>query len=355
MLGFLTINERKDLAHMKRNAQGQFAEVQSRREYFNNAQDFMAKMIGNEAMAANQAARIPQDVYREFDSQTKELMRANNLTLLNDLLPLAKTLPVGKALHEYRQASDAGLSTTSMNGQVPAKLDKTAYTYDGAIVPIHAVGFGREWREMAAQQSEGFDGLIDDQANATREIQDTLVDHIYDGKDVTFKGVSAYGIKNGSGTALVDLGAGDLNIDFTSSIATAENLRNALIQILYTLRTTNNVVEDVTVYISREIEENFQRYYSSEDLAFGTLLENFKRIAGIADIKTDAKLSGNEMVMVALDTKYIQPLIGMAASTVPIVRSQPFDNYNFLVWTAVGLQIRTDAAGRTGVLYARAV
>jgi hypothetical protein len=354
MLSFLQVNEDKRLAHLKRNINGQFAEVQNRRNYANNASAHMLAM-GGDAITANQAARIPQDVYREFDSQAKSIMRANNLTLMNDLMPLAKSLPVGKMLHEYRQASDAGLSTTSINGQVPAKLDKTAYTYDGAIVPIHAVGYGREWREWSAQQSEGFDGLIDDNENATRELADTVVDHIYDGVDVTLKGVSAYGIKNSANTQLANLAAAGINVDFTSGSATAEALRNGLITLLYQLRTTNNVIEDVTVYISREIEQNFQRYFSSEDLAFGTLLENFKRIAGIADIKTDAKLSGNELVLVVLDSKYIQPLVGMAASTVPIVRSQPFDNYNFLCWTAVGLQIRADATGKSGVLYAREV
>lgn len=352
MFGFLQVNQDERLSHLKRNIEGQFQEVQNRRNYANSAQDAMAAMAGD-AINVNQAARIPADVYREFDSQSMRIMRADNLTLMNDLMPLAKSLPVGKMLHEYRQASDAGLSTTSLNGQVPAKLDKTAYTYDGAIVPIHAVGYGREWREWSAQQSEGFDGLIDDNENATREVADTVVDHIYDGVDVTFKGVSAYGIKNSANTQLADLGAGGLNVDFTSAAATAQTLRDALIALLYQLRTTNNVFQDVTVYISREIEQNFQRYFSSEDLAFGTLLENFKRIAGIADIKTDAKLSGNEMVLLVLDSKFIQPLVGMAASTVPIVRTQPFDNYNFLVWTAVGLQIRADATGKSGVLYAR--
>jgi hypothetical protein len=353
MLGFLEINKRKDLNGLREShINGQFAEVQTRREYFNNAQGFMAQM-GGDALQANQSARIPQDVYREFDSQATAIMRADNLTLMNDLMALAKSLPIGKALHEYRQSSDAGSSTTSMNGQVPAKLDKTAYTYDGAIVPIHAVGYGREWREWSAQQSEGFDGLIDDNENATRKLKDTIVDAIYDGSDVTFKGVDGYGIKNAANTQLSDLGAGGLNIDFTDASETAENIRNAFIQLMYVLRTGNNVTNDLTVYISREIEENFQRYYSSEDLAFGTLLENLNRIAGIKDIKTDAKLSGNELLFVALESRFIQPLVGMAASTVPVVRSQPFDNYNFLCWSACGLQIRADATGKSGVLYAR--
>lgn len=339
-------------AQNMRNAQTQFADVQGRRSAFNKLQDSYAGMV-DRAQVGNAAARIPAEVYREMDAQAESIRRANNLTLLNDIMGLSKTLPVGKVLHEYRQSSDSGNVTNSIGGQVPAKLDKATYTYDGDIIIINSDAYGRGWREWQGQQSEGFDGLIDDNANSLRALQDDNVAQIYDGKDVTFKGVKATGIKNNANTALVDLGAGGLNVDFTSSSLTAENARNALIQVLYTLRTTNNVTQDVTVYISREIEENWQRYYSSEDIAFGTLLENFKRIAGIADIKTDAHLTGNEMCMVALSSMYIQPLVGMATNTVPMMRTQPFDNYNFLVWNALGLQIRADADGRVGVLYAR--
>lgn len=336
-----------------RNLQSQYEHVQSRRQVFNRMQNGFQGMVGN-VDRANAAARIPQDVYREMEQQTKGIMRADNQVLINDLMPLAKSLPVGKILHEYRRSSDAGLVNTSISGQVPANLDKVQYDYDGAIVVIHSTAYGREWREMEGQRSEGFDGLLDDNEAHTRAVKDTLVDHIYDGKDTTFKGVSAYGIKNSSNTQLVDLGAGGLNVDFTSTAATSTDQRAALLQILYTLRTDNNITEDIVLYISREIEENWQRIYdSSGGMADKTILQTFKELAGISDIKTDAKLSGNELVMGVLNNRYIKLLSGMAMSTVPMVRQNPFDNYNFLVWTAAGLQILTDAQGRTGWLYAR--
>jgi len=58
----------------------QFNHMIDMREAFNANQS-------NPILAANGAAIIPQDVYREFDNQTVQLMRANNLTLLNDLMP----------------------------------------------------------------------------------------------------------------------------------------------------------------------------------------------------------------------------------------------------------------------------
>lgn len=340
-------------AQNQRNLSSQYEHVQSRRSAFNKMQANYEQMVGN-VDRANAAARIPQDVYREMEQQTKTIMRADNQVLASDLNPLAKSLPIGKILNEYRRSSDAGLVNTSISGQIPANLDKVQYDYDGAIVVIHSTAYGREWRELEGQRSEGFDGLLDDNEAHTRAVRDTLVDHIYDGKDTTFKGVSAYGIKNSANTELVDLGAGGLSIDFTLNTTTPSDIRSAFLQILYTLRTDNNITQSINVYISREMEENFQRIYdSSGGMADKTIMQALSEIAGVAAIKTDAKLSGNEMVMGVLDRQYIQLLSGMAMSTVPMIRQNPFDNYNFLVWTAAGLQIKTDAQGRTGWLYAR--
>lgn len=327
--------------------------VTRQREHFaaHNAQFLGA----NDAFRGNAAAIIPQDVYREFESQTKQLMRAPNLTLLNDLLPLAKGLPVGKVEHIYRQVSDSGVVVTDLEGTSPVELDKADYTYDSTIKVVHKTGFGRSWMEMEGQRSEGFDGLVDDQANSVRLMQETIADHIYNGVDVAFKGTSADGIKDSSKTVSVDLDASGLNIDFTSSSATASDIRAAWISLVDALRITNNVTQDITFYVSREIMSNFQRYFSTSDIGFGTILQSLLNLNGVAAIKEDAQLSGNEVVGLVLDAQFIRPLVGMAVTTVPLVRSNPFDNYNFITWSNVGLEIKTDYDGRSGVLYAREI
>ena len=315
-----------------------------------------AQFLGaNATFHGNAAAIIPQDVYREFESQTKQLMRAPNLTLLNDLLPLAKGLPVGKVEHIYRQASDSGVVVTDLEGTTPVELDKADYDYDSTIKVVHKTGFGRSWMEMEGQRSEGFDGLVDDQANSVRLMQETIADHIYNGVDVTFKGTSADGIKDSSKTVSVDLDASGLNIDFTSSSATASDIRAAWISLVDALRITNNVGQDITFYVSREIMSNFQRYFSTSDIGFGTILQSLLNLNGVAAIKEDAQLSGNEVVGLVLDAQFIRPLVGMAVTTVPLVRSNPFDNYNFITWSNVGLEIKTDYEGRSAVLYAREI
>lgn len=327
--------------------------VTRQREHFatHNAQFLGA----NGAFHGNAAAIIPQDVYREFESQTKQLLRAPNLTLMNDLMPLAKALPVGKVEHIYRQVSDSGIVVTDLEGTTPVELDKADYTYDSTIKVVHKTGFGRSWMEMEGQRSEGFDGLVDDQANAVRLMQETIAGHIYDGASVTFKGTTADGIKTSSKVASVDLDASGLNIDFTSASATASDIRAAWISLVDTLRITNNVGPDITFYVSRAIMSNFQRYFSTSDVGFGTILQSLLNLNGVAAIKEDAQLSGNEVVGLVLDAQFIRPLVGMAVTTVPLVRSNPFDNYNFITWSNVGLEIKTDYDGRTGVLYAREI
>jgi hypothetical protein len=309
----------------------------------------------NGLFVGNAAAIIPQDVYREMDTQTKEILRAPNLTLLNDLLPLAKALQVGKVEHVYRQASDTGLLVTDLDGSSAVEMDKVDYTYASSIKVIHKTGFGVPWMQLEGQRSEGFDQLIDDQANSVRFMQEAIAGHIYDGASVTFKGISAYGVKTASATVDVDLDSDGLNIDFTSSSATASDIRAAWISLVDTLRITNNVSDDITFYVSREIMSNFQRFYAATDAAFGTILDALLKLRGVAAIKEDAQLSGNEVVGLVLDARYIRPLVGMAVTTVPVVRNQPFDNYNFITWSNVGLEIKADYDGRSGVMYAREI
>ena len=341
-------NTRSGAAHKE-----QKRHVTRQREHF-SVQN--AQFLGAHGMfQGNAAAIIPQDVYREFDSQTKKLMRAPNLTLMNDLMPLAKGLPVGKVEHVYRQASDSGVVVTDLEGASPVEIDKADYNYDSSIKVVHKTGFGRSWMEIEGQSSEGFDGLVDDQANSVRLMQETIAGHIYNGVDVTFKGTSADGIKNSSKVVSVDLDASGLNIDFTSSSTSASDIRAAWIALVDALRITNNVMGDITFYVSREIMSNFQRYFSASDVGFGTILQSLLNLNGVAAIKEDAQLSGNEVVGTVLDPQTIRPLVGMAVTTVPLVRSNPFENYNFITWSNVGLEIKVDYDGRSGVLYAREI
>ncbi len=331
------------------NHQAQYEHAVNKRQAFNVMQSNMRKLH------SNAAAIIPQDVYREFESQTKAIMRADNQTLMNDLMPLAKSLPVGKIEHIYRRASDSGQVITSLGGQPTNVLDKADYDYDSSIKVIHQGAYGRDWMEIEGQRSEGFDGLIDDNANTVRALRDAMVAHIYDGADVSFKGTTAYGIKNSTKTVDVDLDASDLNINFATSADPAA-MRTAWIAMRDRLRITNNIAAGITWYISAEIESNFEQYYGTDAGDTGkTMRQTLLELAGTADIKMDRHLSGNEVVGVVLDDQFIRPLVGMAVTTVPITRTDPMDQYRLLCWSNIGLEIKSDFSGKSGVLYAREI
>lgn len=318
-----------------------------------NARHVMANM-GASRFQGNAAAVIPRDVYQEFDMVPAELMRAPVSTIMGDLMGIAKSLPLGKVEHIYREVSDSGVVISDVDMSTPAELDKSVYDYASAIKVFHKTGFGRGWMEVEAQGTEGFDGLIDDQKNATRKIIDKIASHIIDGVDKTFNGTAAVGIKNSTRTIDVDLDASGLNVDLTSSATTAAAIRNAFISLRDTLQITNNVPDEITFYISATIASNLERFYGTEAGDMGkTILMSIKELAGVADVKIDRTLSGNEVIGMAVSDKFIRPLVGMSVSTVPLFRANQFDNYNFMTWANVGLEIKTDYTGKAGVLYAR--
>lgn len=334
----------------QRNAQAQWSEVTARRRYFNEMEKMHAQMTGNAA------AVIPQDVYREFDNVTKRIMRSDEGdVLLNDLMPLARAINIGKIEYQFRRASDSGNAQTSLSGQTPILMDKAQYSYDKAIIPVHQDGFGRQWRELEGQRSEGFDGLIDDQENSVRAVRRQMVDYVLDGDaNIVFNGTTWTGLRNDSRVASVDLGAAGLNIDLTSATAKAADIRRAFQSMRDTLRIDNNAMGGVTFYVSREIMTNLERYYADGDAGFGTLLKALLQLNGIAAIKETAKLSGNEVIGMVLSNEFIRPLVGMGVNTTAIPRVNPFDAHNFITWGAMGIQVITDYDGRTGVLYASA-
>jgi len=330
--------------------QAQFREVIANRREAENVERMIAV---NKGLRANEAAVIPQDVWREFDNQTKEILRNDEGdVLLMDLMPLAKNLPVGKVVHQTRRASDSGVVRRSIGGSTSRTRDKTAYNYGKSVVPVFDGEFGREWREWEAQRSENFDGLIDDQANQVRATRADFANYIKDGDaSINFDGNEGYGFSNSPDVNQYDLGSSGQNIDYTSATETAENIRNGFKEQRDALRITNNVNAQLTVYVSREIMSNLERYYSDSFASGETVLQNLLKLNGIAAIKETALLTGNEMFWTVLQSNNIRPLVGMPVSTIAIPRNNTLDDLNFIVWGAMGIEFQSDYEGRTGNMY----
>lgn len=344
-----------------RAAAEQWADVTQGRVMANAAEaQHVAAMRANGLQLHGNQGIIPQDVYQEFDRVAVDRFRSDDGdTFLTDLLPLSRSVNIGKLVHKFRQSSDAGHAQTSMSGQIGVKMDQVEYSYDGSIIPVHDTGFHRGWREWNAQTSEGFDALIDDNRESVATLRAHLADTFLDGhadangNTIVVDGISWQGMRNDSRVAQVDLGGGGLNFDFTDNAATGEQIKAAFIQLRDTLWIANKCEQDATYYISREIASNFERKFSTQYDA-KLIMQEMASLMGVAAIKVSSKLSGNEIMAFPLDQNRIRPMVGMGLNTVAMPRPVYNSDYQFVVWGAIGFEIRTDFAGRTCALYASA-
>lgn len=344
-----------------RSGQAQWQAVVGARRGYNANEALHANALRAAGMRVNEGL-IPQDVYQEFDNVTVERFRSDDGdTFLNDLLPLSRSVNIGRLIHKFRRASDAGVTQTSMTGQIGVKFDQVEYNYDGSLVPIHDTGFYRNWREWNAQQAEGFDALVDDQRESVAALRRKICDSFLDGhkdkngKIIVLDGISWSGMRNDSRVAQVDLDAGGLNFDFTLTTKTYEEIEAAFKSVRNVLWITNNCEKDATYYISREIASNFERYSSEYVSSSNKIIQRLSSLMGVADIKVSSKLSGNEMMAYPLDGMSVRPIVGMGVNTVAMPRPVYNSNYEFVVWGAVGFEVRTDYSSRKCALFAHVI
>ncbi len=338
------------------NMEKQWAEVCKARELANNHNKALAAMAG---LHVNEGL-IPRDVYQDFDNVTVQRMRSDDGdTFLNDLLPMSRSVNIGKLVQQFRRASDAGSVQTSMTGQTGVRMDQTEFSYDGSIIPIHDAGFGRNWREWNAMQSEGFDALIDDQREVVASVRQRLADSLLDGhsdKDgntIVVDGFSWTGMRNDSRVAQVDLGIGGVNFDFTDQTKTGDENKNAFIQVRDVLWITNKCERDATYYVSREIMSNWERKFSTQ-YDSKIIMQELADLMGVAAVKVTSKLTGNQLMAFPLDDGFVRPVTGMGVNTVAMPRTKYNDDFQFVTWAAVGWQVRVDFSGNTCALYASA-
>lgn len=329
-------------------------EVSMVREHFHRSEEGLARLASD--FLGNAASILPRDAWLDLDGITRRVMRSDEgQAWMADLMPLAKPVNIGKLVHLNRVSSDAGRVVRSMSGQVPSTMDKVTYDYRGTPVPIFSTAYGREWREWNTLQSENFDALSDDQEAHTAKIRRDMALYALDGdSSIVFEGYTAYGIRNHPLSKSINLGsaAGGANIDLTASGTTSDAIEAFFNGPFGALLDANLVSSPVNLYISPEIARNWDRPYSgSAGFKIGSLRDALLANRRINKIAVSFELSGNEFFGFVPNAEYIRPLIGMAVNTTAITRTNPTDNYQFLVMGAMGIEIRADFNNRSGVFY----
>lgn len=317
------------------------------RDYFHHVEDHFA------SFQANASAILPRDAWLELDTITTRVMRDDGgQVFMSDLMALAKPVNIGTMAHLTRVASDTNNPVhRSLSGQVPVAMDKTIYDYRGTVVPIFADGYGREWREWNTLRSANFDALADDQEGALDKINRNMADYALDGDaTIKFQGYTAYGLRNSPLTKLINLGsaAGGANIDLTT--ASSDALEAFFVGPFGAMLDANLITEAVNLYISPDIARAWDKSYSNAaGFKDGTIREFIARNRRIKKIEVTWKLTGNQFFGFVPNARYVRPLIGMAVNTTAMTRLNPTDNYQFLVMGAMGIEVRGDYNGKSGV------
>ncbi|WP_199639657.1 major capsid protein [Serratia sp. PAMC26656] len=297
-------------------------------------------------------------LYRAFDTTVLQQFEPNTeFTLLNDLMPLSRSVRLEQSRYDYARTGGRGWAHTSMSGQVGAALDARSYTFDGTMVPIHDSGFKFEWRDPIFNSPSALQSQSDAQRGSVEDVQRRYVDYIYNGfRDkagsfAVFDGLTWKGLKDDERVAQIDLGSSGLNVDFTSGAATSQALRAGAIALRDQLRRINNQYADQTWYVSGEIISNLERYFS-DNFQSGTIMSEILKLTGISAIKEDGQLSGNEIVIVPLRAGVIAPIVGQAIGTVASPRLEYNSDYIWRTWGAMGLMVKQDINNKYSVIHA---
>ncbi len=170
---------------------------------------------------------------------------------------------------------------------------------------------------------------------------------------IVFQGYTGHGIKSSPLSKSINLGpTGGANINLAASGTTSDAIEGFINGAFGTMLDANLITRPVNLYISPEIARNWDRPYSgSSGFKIGSLRDALLANRRINKIEVSFELSGNEFFGFVPSADYIRPLVGMAVNTTAITRTNPTDNYQFLVMGAMGIDIRADINGRAGVFY----
>ena len=330
-------------------------QLKASRQIFNNAQTQMSATHGN-AIEVNQAAILTQDYWREVDNVTTRVIRDDEgAPLLDDLLSLGTPISIGKTAALYRVSSDAGYVNRSMSGQEPETLDKVVYDHYGDPIPIFKTGYAREWREWLGLQTENIDAMSDDQEAATAAIRRNMAQYILTGDDkIKVQNYQGRGITNHENTNQIDLSASGFNIDLTLA-ASNDDIINFFVKDFAKVLDDNLVAEPVKLFISPEIDRRLNVPYSnSNGFKEGTVKDYILKYAThIGSFTKTYELKLNHFIGYVRNSQYIKTRIAAPIGSFMKQRINPHDNYQTLIWSAFGLQIKRDFNGKSKVFNAK--
>lgn len=315
--------------------------------------DFIARTRNMPVLDAANAVDDIKRLYKAHDQTVLAEFQPNTeFTLLNDLMPLSRSVRISESVYEYARKGSGGVAHTSMSGQVGALLEASAYSFDGTMVPIHDTGFKFTWRDPIFEKGSALASLSDAQKDSVDTVRRKYLDFIWNGfRDaagnfITFDGKTFKGLRNDERVAQVAL-----DVNFATE-QDGKKTRTEIIKLRDVLKLQNLQYGEQTWYVSGEILSNWESVYFDVNQT-RTILDEVKKITGIKDIKEDYELKGNEVLIVPLSAGVIAPIVGQAFGTVADPRQFYNSDYVWRTWGAAGLMVKQDISNHFSVLHAK--
>lgn len=317
----------------------------------------------NARLAANADIGFTREFWAELDNQiVQNRDTVDGMEIIQDLASVQKVLNVGKTASLFNASGDiADDVSVSIDGHAPFSWDQSEYNQDGDPIPVFTAGYGVNWRHSVGLSSVGVDLALDSQLVKLRKFNKKRVAYYLNGDaNISVNGYAAQGLLNHRNASKIDLTKGSAsgaNIDLTK--ATPE-------EVLAFFGPTgafginaraNKVTRYDVLWVSYEIWANIAKPYvvsvggSSNGIVSGSVLDAIKPFMAVGDVRPTYALTGNEFFAYERRADVVQPLVGQATSVFAMPRPTPLDNFNFMIWSAEGIQVKRDGEGLSGVVY----
>lgn len=338
---------------------GHWSELWSQRDQFNVAQGLMVNAfraaMTQEQLACNALAGLGRDFWADVDNQIIQMRDQEvGMEIVSDLMSLQTVLSVGKTAKLYNVVGDiADDVSVSLDGQAPFSFDHTEYGSDGDPIPVFTAGYGVNWRHAAGLSTVGIDLVLDSQAAKLRKFNQRIVAYMLDGDaSIQVQNYPAQGLRNHRNTIKVNLGAGagGANINLTTATP-AQIIAFFGTGAFGQAARANKVARYDVLWVSPEIWANLAQPYVVNGVISGNVLNAILPFAPVGEIRMTYALSGNEFLGYERKREVVTPLVGMTTGVTPLPRPLPNVNYNFQIMAALGLQVKRDDAGLSGVIY----
>lgn len=347
-----------DQQHMgNANHAAQFREMMGSRMIHNAQQQIIMDQyrpyLDDHDLQRNAVGVLGRDFWAEVDNQAIAIREDDRgREFLTDLLGIATPLAIGKTAKLYTTAGDISDNVgVSIDGNDPIDFDHVGNENEGDPVPIFKAGYGVNWRHWQGLTAANLDVVGDSQAAKLKVLLERMADYVLDGdKRISVGGYKAQGIRNHRNTRKVNMTV--VGLDITNPATTNDQILAFFTQTLPIDLDANKVPYLDKFWMSPAWGRRLAVPFSSAaGFKEGTLLDYIKRYGRVRDFQVTYKLTGNEWFGYVRSRDVITPLVGAAVSTVPVPRLLPHDNYNFMLWGAMGLQIKADENGAGGVFY----